>query len=349
MTQINNFNKYILIILFLLLSLRVAYPQTSTGINIAIGSLSIENYTNSINNLHKRFLAVNAHSILLSTTPSTANLVKFPHFSIGAQGGVAINNINNIRKIATELNQTINLKNNNLFEPLPLLGWGFIPTLRFGGGGIPFDVGIHLTYMPIEFYNGLRASKLSLGMDFRYAIVKDKNKNPGVSIGIKYVYDNTHVQWSSDNLSFKTQNSKNEEIFIFANRNKMIFDYSSHVISFPFQISKLIVSFEPYIGLEPFITFGHLSLNFETSPKVEHDNRLTDIQKYVRKIAKIKFNESLKVDDKGLRYNKTTVNGGVRLFAGFAFKLWLFYVDTQFSYEPINAELGGSLGFRLQY
>ncbi len=331
--------SYIFIVFILVFAPNVAYSQF-------LKSTTTKKFISSLERFHKRLTAASGHANLLVTTPSTANLVKFPHFSLGGQVGATFD-MKTFGKLLSDAEGSLAaVSPDNLFDNIPGVGLGTAATLRFGGGGIPFDIGFHAMYIPIPINTGLAFSRLTVGGDFRYALLEDKDKKPGISIGFKYAYTLSKLEWFWDHMSFQSM-LKNSPITISLQDSKMELNFSDHVIGIPLQVSKLLASFfEPYVGLEPFIVIGNLSFASKIQPKVKHNGKTYDMQKFVRRFGKI---ASGIFDEKGLNYNSNVVNGGIRLYGGFALKLWLFYFDTQVSYEPINHEFGLGTGFRFQY
>lgn len=298
--------SFFLIITFLLLHISYANERETIS---------------SLKRMHKDVSTTATHSTLITTTPSTAFLGDSSLFAIGATFALSMKNESVSALFKNPVALFMQYGSSNFDEIKPIGFIPFIPSLRFSFGKVPLDMGIHVMYMDksfsskvIPFARGpLSFSSLTVGSDIRYGILKDKGKIPALSVGIKYIYIQSELEIGKGNISDKFADKGLENRYI-------KFNTSNHVIALPIQISKLMIFFEPYMGIEPFMNINS-------------------------KILQVELENIHDKSDNG----KHNADLGVRFYGGFSFKLWLFYLDLQASYEVINSEFGLGTGFRFQY
>lgn len=217
-----------------------AYADTHSTFQSEFGSLADSLATS---------LAVDA---TLGSNWSDAYIGSFPHFGAGVTVGGLFTGANSTTALSS-LGVSLPSALANYGLPVPALGGSFKIGLPF----LPIDVGVKGMYVPASISDtllsgsGVGAILASLGVQVRYALVKQTILLPNVSIGAAYNYQQGNVSASIGSSQTYYVDSTH---YITASSPDLKIDWTGNSFDFTAQVSKQLLFIIPYLGIGA--TFG---------------------------------------------------------------------------------------------
>jgi hypothetical protein len=257
-----------------------------------------------------------------------------PHFGIGISLGFTPLNTDSLGDIFDAFNSDFD---DNFGSSLPLPAAAV--EARFGGVGIPFDVGIKILPLPPIGANGTTFQYTMVGGDFRYAVLKDRGILPGVSVGVGLTYTAgeinhelsglTSLNYGIDSITFGTANPD------------LNFYWKNTTLDFKAQVSKKFFIVTPYAGLGA--SYGWSTVGYEVDGNVTVSN--------INNINAALKNAGLEtIDASGGKFGSESKFDGFafRAFGGASLNLAVFRIDLAGLYDLVNQNWGANLGLRFQ-
>jgi hypothetical protein len=142
-----------------------------------------------------------------------------PHFGAGISYGMAMSDFSSMRNLLDDFGTTAYMDTGSVMVPQM---YGHI---RLGGFFVPFDIGL-VASIPLNIRpaDGFLLEQQTIGGDIRFALSRDEEKLPGISLGIAYAQttgrlstevsgSDVAIQWSGNAIEIKVQISKTLRIF----------------------------------------------------------------------------------------------------------------------------------------
>ena len=199
-----------------------------------------------------------------------------PHFGIGVTvagtfidtkefSSVAETIINEINGAAAGASKDFNFSIPNAI-PFP----AYSVNARLGGIILPFDVGLHGSYLKInslkfEDFTGA-ITYYSFGGDIRYAVMKGSTLLPKISVGAGYIY--THMALGMTGTSTYNGMVNSVPASVTANTD-MNTNFDLHTLFIQAQVSKKFFILTPYAGLRAYVTASKSHYDYAYSSTYE--------------------------------------------------------------------------------
>ena len=281
-------------------------------------------------------LAVNS---TIGSNWSDAFIGRFPHFGAGVTTGatfIAPGSFTPLFDVLLPGSTPTALK--SLGMPIP----SAVVTLKLGLPFLPFDVGVKGGYIPasiggsLKSLTGISADYASLGLQLRYALIKQNLLLPNVSIGAAYNYQKGNLRAPTGIPSQTLTDGTNS---ITLSSPDLSLDWTSNTFDFTAQVSKQLLFLVPYLGAG--YTLGTSSVTGGL------DSSITTTGSAAALAAYLAANGGT-LTPTGFYYSATSTTPVLRVYGGLSFRIILIDFDTQVMYVPVTKGLGFSATARVQ-
>ena len=201
-------------------------------------------------------LAVNS---TIGSNWSDAYVGGFPNFGVGVTLGAAFVNVNGASALFDALAPgSLPSAFKGLGIPIPAT----IATLKIGIPFLPMDIGIKGGYIPASLgsslngLTGVSVNYANIGIQVRYALVKQNILLPNVSLGAAYNYQKGGLT-APTGLPGQTLNDGSGDSITMSSPN-LDLSWTSNTVDLTAQVSKQLLFLIPYLGAG--YTFGTSSV-----------------------------------------------------------------------------------------
>lgn len=275
---------------------------------------------------------------------SDAYVGAFPHLGAGVYAGAVFTGASSSAALSA-LGVSLPAELSSYGLPVPALGGSF----KIGIPFLPIDVGVKGMYLPSSISDGLLSSSgvsatlTSLGVQVRYAIIKQNLILPNLSIGAAYNYQQGNLSASIGDSQSYTVTTDQGTTTISASKPKVAIDWKGNTFDFTAQVSKQLLFLIPYLGAGA--TFGSSTVNGGVASTLSTD--------YAGGISALNSwsaaNGGPTISDSGFTYTVTESSPVYRVYGGLSFRILVVDLDLQAIYLPFNGDkLGASLTARVQ-
>jgi len=286
-------------------------------------------------------LAVNS---TIGSNWSDAYIGGFPHFGAGLAVGAAFVNADSAKTIFDALDLTLPAELESLGVPIPAA----VATAKIGIPFLPIDVGVKAGYIPasvgeaINASSGMSVDYTNIGIQVRYAVIKQNVILPNISIGASYNYQKGSLKAPSgigpQTFTIATNEGDTE---IYVSDPEVSLGWSSNVFDVTLQASKKFLFIIPYLGAG--YTFGSSKVDGGIASTVG-TNYSTDITGLNAWSA---ANGGPTISDQGFTYTVDATKPVFRVYGGLSLRI-LVDLDLQAMYVPATKSLGASATLRFQ-
>jgi hypothetical protein len=295
-------------------------------------------------------LAVNS---TIGSNWSDAYVGGFPHFGAGIAVGAAFASSESAKPLFTAMNASLPSALDGLGVPIPAA----VLTLKLGIPFLPFDVGVKGGYIPPEVgekltsSTGVSADYSNVGIQLRYALLKQNLIMPNLSIGASYNFQKGSIK-APTGLAPQTYTVVSDEVGGTSNIDvtspELSLAWTSNTVDFTAQVSKQLLFLVPYAGVG--YTIGKSSVKGGVSATTSssyvssgtYGTGLTGLNAFFAD------NGGPTISDQGFTYSADANDPVLRLYGGLSFKIILLDFDTQVMYVPTTKALGLSATTRVQ-
>ncbi len=294
-------------------------------------------------------LAVNS---TIGSNWSDAYIGKFPHFGVGVTVGAAFINADGVTPLINAMGASAlppALK--SLGIPMPAA----VATLKIGIPFLPLDIGIKGGYIPPSLGDGLRSSTgasvnyTNVGIQLRYAIIRQNLLLPNLSVGASYNYMKGDIT-APTAIGAKTFTVATDmgSTNINASDPALALGWTSNTFDFTTQVSKQFLFLVPYLGAG--YTLGTSSVTGGVSStmsapgysSITYGSGISGLNSFFA------ANGGPNISDQGFSYTATANTPVLRVYGGLSFRIILVDFDTQVMYAPFTKGLGFSATARVQ-
>ncbi|NLJ47353.1 MAG: hypothetical protein GX430_12455 [Treponema sp.] len=236
----------------------------------------------------------------------------------------------------------------NLGIPIPAAALSFKIGLPF----LNMDVGVKGGLIPdsasgVLSGQGIEATYETLGVNLRYALLKDRLVIPAVSIGASWNYlrgsiltglgaGPTDYDYTAGPYTYTVTVSDPE----------LTLDWEANTFDFTLQVSKNLLIFTPYAGAG--ITIGNTSVTggMSATTSVSDNDPGTGTDEEI--ITLLENATGIEITDQGFLVSAESTAPTIRIYGGTSINILIFKLDLMASYVPATQALGAQVMARIQ-
>ncbi len=287
-------------------------------------------------------LAVNS---TIGSNWSDAYVGKFPHFGVGATVGAAFMNADGATSLFSAMGAELPSVLDKLGVPIPAA----LATLKIGIPFLPIDVGLKGGYIPpsvgkeLESSTGVSAGYTNVGIQVRYALVKQNILLPNVSIGASYNYQKGSIKAPSGigSQSFDVTTDQGTRT-ITASDPQLALGWTSNTVDFTAQVSKQLLFIVPYAGAGFTVGKSNVTGGVSSTMSTSYVGGISALNQWLSE------NDGPELTDQGFTYSAAATDPVFRLYGGLSLRIIVLDIDTQVMYVPATKALGLSATARVQ-
>jgi hypothetical protein len=272
---------------------------------------------------------------------SDAWIGSFPHYGVGIATGVAFIGIESASSLFKAMGTSFPSELNDIGLPLPTV----VGTLKIGLPFLPMDIGIKGGYLPATSLKELleadaTGNYANIGIQLRYALVKQSDILPNVSVGAAYDYQKAGIRIAYG----KAQSYIYGPATVNATQPVLFAGWDSSTVDFTAQVSKRFFFIIPYLGAG--CTLGASSVNggVESTITTDYPGGIDKLNEYLATIGGPTLSSA------GFDIKVAAADPLVRLYGGFSLRAGIFdIIDIQALYVPLTGAFGASFTTRLQF
>lgn len=276
----------------------------------------------------------------------------FPHFGVGLAVGMTAVPASSIESLFTAMTVTMpdSLKTFGLPVPAAAL------SAKLGGLILPFDVGLKAMVLPSSVASGLSASGVTadyslIGGNIRFAVLKENNLLPDVSIGAGYnrLTGSVGVDVPAGAQTYSFTDPRDSLTHTIETSNPSLsLDWATNSFDFTLQVSKSLLFLRPYAGLG--YSMGKSTVNGGLKSTITYDGSpmtQADIDAVNQALA-ASGQATAAISADGILFNAEDSSPVLRIYGGLSFEILVIKLDTTVTYVPATKSLGASAMVRLQ-
>jgi hypothetical protein len=275
---------------------------------------------------------------------SDAYIGGFPHFGVGLSVGAAFTGADNADELFAAMGASLPSELESLGVPIPAAG----ATFKIGLPILPIDIGLKAGLIPQSVGDSIRSATgasidyKNVGIQIRYAVLKQNIVMPNVSIGVAYNYQKASViaptGISGQSFTVETdQGSTNVSV----SDPDLSLDWSSNTVDFTIQASKQFLFFIPYVGLGYTVGKSSVEGGLNATVGTDYAGGVDALNSYFA------ANGGPTISDQGFTYSADATDPVFRIYGGFSLRI-LIDLDTQVMYVPASKAFAASLTTRFQ-
>lgn len=283
---------------------------------------------------------------------SSAYVGGFPKFGVGLAVGANLIPSDSVAPLFTAANETMPSEIQEYGLPIPAAAASF----KIGIPFLKMDVGVKAGLIP-EFASGalsgmgVEADYQTLGVNVRYALLKDRLLIPALSIGASwnYVKGAAKTSLGMDQSFSYTVNSTGDPYYdglyeISVIDPDMDLEWQANTFDFTIQISKNLLIFTPYAGAGYTIGIATVKGGMAASPTVTVDGSAAQPDQ----IAALEQAAGVSIDDQGFLVTSESTAPVFRVYGGTSINIFIVKIDLMASYVPASQSLGAQVMARVQ-
>jgi hypothetical protein len=304
---------------------------------------SLDNFQNAFSGFTGDMAGSLAANSTIGSNWSDAFIGKFPHFGVGISTGSTFVAAGSLTPMFDAMSVSLPTALKGLGMPIPTA----VATLKLGLPFLPMDIGVKGGYMPpaagagIKSLTGVSADFTSLGVQLRYALIRQNLLLPNLSLGAAYNYQKGSLKaptgLGSQSLSVLTNS-------ITLSSPDLNLAWTSSTFDFTAQVSKQLLFLVPYLGAGYTIGSSSVTGGLDSTITTDYPTGLSGLA------AAIVASGGTAPDFSatGFSYTATSATPVLRVYGGLSFRIILVDIDTQVIYVPLTQGLGLSATLRVQ-
>lgn len=298
-----------------------------------------------------------AGSLALSSTIgsnwSDAYVGGFPHLGVGVTAGTAFVSADGATSLFDAISPgSLPSQLTSLGIPLPVA----VGTFKIGIPFLPIDVGIKGGYIPpsvgasLLSSSGLSVNYENIGVQVRYALLKQNLILPNISIGAAYNYQKGTITKTltgvpSQSFTVPSAVSGGPYTLNVASPN-LDLNWSSNTFDFTAQVSKLLLFLVPYVGAGLTVGTSSVTGGLDANTTTNYPGGVTAL---AAALASAGVAVPSSMTDAGFAYTATANSPLFRVYGGVSFRIIVLDFDAQVMYVPVSKAFGASLTARVQF
>jgi len=327
--------KPIAILIVILLAISGAYSQ-----------VALSDFQSAFEGFADDLAGTLALNSTIGSNWSDAYIGGFPHFGAGATVGASFVNVDSAKSLFESMGGSLPSAFDTLGLPIPAA----VLTAKIGIPFLPIDVGLKGGYIPpsvgeaINKSSGMSVDYANVGIQVRYAIIKQNVVLPNISIGASYNYQKGSLRKTIGSGATYDVPIGASTYHVYSSDPEASVEWSANVFDFTVQASKKLLVFIPYVGAG--LSVGKSTVKGGVEATVSTDYNSNDLDGLE---ALIESNGGTAPDlsSTGIIYTTDSTAPVFRLYGGFSFRL-VVDLDIQAMYVPAAKSLGGSATLRFQ-
>jgi hypothetical protein len=281
---------------------------------------------------------------------SDAYIGSFPRFGAGITMGAAFIDASSAKKLFEAMDASLPSEFTSLGVPIPTV----VGVFKIGLPFIPLDIGIKGGYISpavgrdLKSATNVSADYTNLGIQLRYALLKQNIVMPNVSVGVAYNYQKGNLSAPSGlgSQSFDVTTDQGTTT-ISATDPDVALGWTSNTVDFTAQVSKKFLFIVPYLGTG--FTVGKSTVKGGVSSKLDSTYNSSTYGSGISGLNSFfAANGGPSITDQGFSYSADCTDPTFRLYGGFSIRLFILDFDTQAIYLPSTKSFGASLTTRIQ-
>jgi len=286
-------------------------------------------------------LAVNS---TIGSNWSDAYIGGFPHFGVGLTAGAAFASADSAKTLFEATGGSLPSEFDELGVPIPAAAL----TAKIGIPFLPIDVGVKGGFIPPSVGKALNASSgmtvdyKNIGVQVRYAVIKQNIALPNVSLGVSYNYQEGSIEAPSG-IGSQTFDVTTDlgPTTITASDPKVSLNWTSNIVDFTLQVSKKFLFIIPYAGAGLSVGKSTVEGGVASAVTTSYTGGVDALN------AWFESNGGPTIGDQGFTYSADAKKPAFRLYGGFSLRI-LVDLDLQAMYVPATKALGASATLRFQ-
>jgi len=286
---------------------------------------------------------------------SQAYLGGFPRFGAGLAVGANFVPADSAEPLFAEAGAPLPSELSNLGIPLPAAALSFKIGLPF----LNMDVGVKGGLIPDSAAtalasNGVEATYETMGVNVRYALLKDRLVIPAVSIGASWNYikgsAKTGLGLGTQDFEYTVSGSPGYDgvYTITVTDPDVDLQWEANTFDFTLQVSKNLLIFTPYAGAG--FTIGRTAVDggMAASVDVYQGATLLDPVADADVINALEQAAGVSISDQGFLVNAESNSPTIRIYGGTSINILVLKLDFMASYVPASKSLGAQVMARIQ-
>ncbi len=280
----------------------------------------------------------------------------FPRFGAGLAVGANFVPADSAEPLFAASGASLPSELSNLGIPIPAAALSFKIGLPF----LNMDVGVKGGLIPDSASaalasNGVEATFETMGVNIRYALLKDRLVIPAVSIGASWNYLKGSAQTGlglpnqTFNYLVDTGGGPYDDPYaITVSDPDVDLNWEANTFDFTLQVSKNLLIFTPYAGAG--ITIGTTSVNGGMAAAVDiyRDGVLLDPVADADVINALEQAAGITISDQGFLVSAESTAPTIRIYGGTSINILILKLDLMASYVPATQALGAQVMARIQ-
>ncbi len=277
---------------------------------------------------------------------SDAYIGGFPHFGAGLAVGAAFANADAAKTLFSAMGGSLPSELESLGVPIPAA----VATAKIGIPFLPIDVGVKGGYIPasvgeaINASSGMSVDYTNIGIQVRYAVIKQNVLLPNISIGASYNYQKGSLKAPTGigDVDFTmTTDQGVDATTIEVNEPKLALNWTSNIFDFTVQASKRFLFIIPYLGAGLSVGTSSVDGGMATTIDTNYPGGITALNNWIA------ANGGPTISDQGFTYTVDATTPVFRVYGGLSLRI-LVDLDLQAMYVPATKSLGASATLRFQ-
>lgn len=310
----------------------------------AFAQVTLSDFQSSFEGFASDMVGTLAVNSTIGSNWSDAYIGGFPHFGAGIAVGAAFANADSAKALFSAMGGSLPSALDSLGIPIPAA----VLTAKIGIPFLPIDVGVKGGYIPpsvgqaINASSGMSVDYTNIGIQVRYAVLKQNIVLPNISIGLSYNYQKGSITAPSGigSQSFTTPTDQGTTT-ITASDPQISLAWSSNVFDVTLQVSKKLLFVIPYLGAG--YTFGTSTVDggIASTVTTDYPSGVEALNAYFASVG------GPTISDQGFTYSTDATSPVFRVYGGLSLRI-LIDLDLQAMYVPATKSLGASATVRFQ-
>jgi hypothetical protein len=270
-------------------------------------------------------------------TWSSAYVGSFPKFGVGVAVSACFVPADSAESLFDTLGISLPSEIKKYGIPIPAA----VATLKIGIPFLPIDVGVKGGVIPETSISDIQVAYQTMGVNVRYALLKDTLVTPALSVGASWNYVKGSVGAS---IGSGTYDYTYDTYAIHVSSPDMALDWEANTFDFTLQVSKNLLIFTPYAGAG--LTLGKTTVSAGMSADTTVDDSNTSGSN-ADEIAALEA-AGIDVSDSGFSVSAASTTPVIRVYGGTSINIFLFKLDLMGCYIPATQSWGAQVMARVQ-
>ena len=274
----------------------------------------------------------------------------FPRFGAGLAVGANFVPADSAEPLFTASGASLPSELTNLGIPIPAAALSFKIGLPF----LNMDVGVKGGLIPDSAAaslasNGVEATFETMGVNVRYAILKDRLVIPALSIGASWNYlrgsAQTGLGLGTQDFEYTVPGGPYAGVYTITVTDPDVdLQWEANTFDFTLQVSKNLLIFTPYAGAGFSIGSTAVDGGMAASVSVDKDGSAATADE----IAALEQAAGVTISDQGFLVSATSNAPTIRIYGGTSINILILKLDLMASYVPATQALGAQVMARIQ-